>query len=251
MTHEEMREMYELYSLGVLTADERIEIDEHLARGCPECSAALKKAAELNAMILTMTEQVQPPRRLRRRVLASVGADSARSGARTLAWAAAAACLAIALLLAGIKLGTDLRNSNAQLEQARRELKASNARLASVQEILQFLNEPQTVQATFGGAQPAPPRGRVLVNANRGVLLIASNLPPAPAGKTYEMWLVPKQGAPKPAGLFQSDSQGNAIHLLRGPLDPSQTAAIGVSVEPASGSAAPTTAPIIIPIPSD
>ena len=250
MTHEEMNEMYELYSLGVLDGDERDEIDEHLARGCPECSRAVKRAVELNAMLLTLPEQVQPPKRLRRRVLASVGSES-NSRNWVMGWAALAACLAVALAFVGIKLTTDLRNGNAQLEQARRELKSANTQLASVQEIVQFLNEPQTVQATFGGSQPQPPKGRVLVNANRGVLLIASNLPPVPAGKTYEMWLVPKNGAPQPAGLFQSDPQGNAIHLLRGPFAAGQTAAIGVSVEPEAGSAAPTTTPIIIPIPSD
>ena len=44
MTHEEMSEIYELYSLGVLGGEEKDEIEEHLARGCPECSRAIKRA---------------------------------------------------------------------------------------------------------------------------------------------------------------------------------------------------------------
>ncbi len=250
MTHEELSEMYELYALGVLDSDEKIEIEEHLERGCKECSDGVKRALELNAMLLTLPEQVKPPKRLRRRVLASIGAESAPRG-WTLGWAIAAGCLAVALAVVGLRLSGDLRSSKAQLEEARRDLRASNSQLSKMQEILQFLNEPSTVQATFGGGQPQPPRGRVFVNANRGVLLIASNLPPVPAGKTYEMWVVPKGGAPIPAGLFQSDAQGNAVHLLPGPVDKAHTAAIGVSVEPAAGSAAPTTTPIIVPIPSD
>jgi hypothetical protein len=250
MTHEELSEMYELYALGVLDSDEKIEIEEHLARGCQECGDGVKHAIELNAMLLTLPEQVKPPKRLRRRVLASIGADSAPRP-WTLGWAIVAGCLAVALAVVGLKLTSDLRNSTAQLDEARRDLRANNLQLSKMQEIVQFLNEPSTVQATFGGAQPQPPRGRVFVNANRGVLLIASNLPPVPTGKTYEMWVVPKGGAPIPAGLFQSDPQGNAVHFLPGPVDKAHTAAIAVSVEPAAGSAAPTTPPIVVPIPSD
>ena len=71
-----------------------------------------------------------------------------------------------------------------------------------------------------------------------GVLLIASNLPALPAGKTYEMWVIPKGGMPRPAGLFQSGPQGTAMHILPGAVDPTVT--LAVTVEPDSGSASPT-----------
>src|SRR5450631_2771110 len=96
------------------------------------------------------------------------------------------------------------------------------------------VNAPDTKQVTFGKSDQQPPRGTVLVNPKSGVLLIASNLPSVPAGKTFEMWIIPKGGAPKPAGIFQSDPQGTAVHLLRGAVDPS-TSALAVSVEPDAG----------------
>ena len=71
-----------------------------------------------------------------------------------------------------------------------------------------------------------------------GVLLIASNLPVLPAGKTYEMWVIPKAGAPRPAGLFQSAPQGTALHILPGVVDSNVT--LAVTIEPESGSPAPT-----------
>jgi anti-sigma-K factor RskA len=55
------------------------------------------------------------------------------------------------------------------------------------------------------------------------------------------MWFVPKTGAPIPAGLFQSDAQGNVLHMRNGAVDLSGTKAIAVSVEPAAGSSTPTT----------
>lgn len=252
MTHEELGEMYELYVLGALTPDEKSEIEEHLERGCAECGAGVRRAVEVNAMIATLPEQVAPPKRLRKRVLASIGARPATSN-WTSVWGIAAACLAIALVIVGLKVTGDLdetrrelRASNEQRDEARRELQADRGQLAKVREALQFLNEPQTVQATFGGGPALPPRGRIFVNPSRGVLLIASNLPPAPAGKTYEMWVVPKKGNPLPAGLFQSDAQGNALHLQTTPVNRAQTAAIAVTVEPESGSPAPTTKPFIV-----
>jgi anti-sigma-K factor RskA len=252
MTHEELSEMYELYALGVLTPEEKSEIDEHLGRGCVECSVGVRRALEVNAMFTTLTEQVNAPKRLRKRVLASIGGRRAASG-WTSVWAIAAACLAIALVILGLKTMGDLdqtrrelRTSNETRDQTRRELLESRGQLSKVQQALQFLNEPETVQATFGGGQALPPRGRIFVNPSRGVLLIASHLPPAPAGQTYEMWVVPKKGNPVAAGLFQSDAQGNALHLMAGPVNRAQTAAIAVSVEPESGSPAPTTKPFIV-----
>ena len=101
-----------------------------------------------------------------------------------------------------------------------------------------FLNQPETRQVNFGQGQPAPPRGNFFLNPRLGVLLIASNLPALPAGKTYEMWVIPKGGMPRPAGLFQSGPQGTAMHILAGAVEPNVT--LAVTVEPGSGSPAPT-----------
>ena len=76
------------------------------------------------------------------------------------------------------------------------------------------------------------------------VPLIASNLPAAGQGKTDEIWVIPKGGAPRPAGLFQSGGM-RALYILRGPVDVSMIGTVAVTVEPAAGSATPTI-PILI-----
>ena len=43
--------------------------------------------------------------------------------------------------------------------------------------------------------------------------LMASNLPPVPPGKAYELWVIPPQGAPVNAGVFKPDEHGNAMML--------------------------------------
>lgn len=244
MTHAEMRDLYELYALGVLEPEERVEIDEHLGTGCETCRAGVRAARATNTAIFLIPDEVDPPKRLRRRVLAGFGVQR-----NNWAWMAGWATVAAGLLIATLWYSTQAQRVQSELTVARRELGRSAGELTRLETVMQFLNSPETRQVTFGKGTVQPPRGTVLLNPANGVLLIASNLPALPSGKTYEMWVIPKGGAPRPAGLFHSDQQGNAIHLERGPVDPN-TGAVAVTVEPESGSAAPTSTPIVVaPVP--
>jgi anti-sigma-K factor RskA len=240
-TCQEFSELYELCAMGVLDAENKSEMEEHLGTGCPVCSDGIKRATALVSLLATMPEQVQPPARLRRRVLASVGIEKSNWG-----WIAAFAAVSVASIIAVVWLNADNRQRDVALAKARAEVDRTAADLASAQSALQFLNEPETKQVVFGQGQRQPSRGRVFVNPQRGVLLIASNLPPAPSGKIYELWVISKQGVPQPAGLFQSNLQGYALYLRGGALDVANSGAIAVTLEPASGSNAPTTTPIIV-----
>jgi anti-sigma-K factor RskA len=249
MTHEELGELYELYALGVLSAEEKMEIDGHLARNCSMCESGVKDALELTTLLATMPEVARPPTRLRKRVLASVGGQQpvSRNWVAVLAFVSAGLLIAVAVV--GIeerRRAEELADAREQVRHAQEQVRSSAADLSKLQAALQFLDEPETEQVVFGKGKPLPPRGRVFVNPQRGVLLLASNLPPAPAGKIYEMWLIPKSGAPKPAGLFQSDPQGTALYVLPGPVDRAQTKAVAVTMEPEAGSSAPTSTPIVV-----
>ena len=246
MTHDELGDLYELYTLGVLDSEERAEIEEHLANKCPECKAGIRRAVGLNTFFGTLPDTIDPPRRLRGRVLASVGAEPASGRFLTFLRILVPAFLTIVIAI----LGMDSYRRGQDLSSAHEEIRRSSAELNKVQAAFRLLNLPDTKQVVFGQGQPQPPRGRIFVNRERGVLLLASNLPPAPAGKTYEMWLIPQGGAPVPAGLFQSDSQGDALHILNGAVS-ANTNTVAVTVEPEAGSKAPTTTPIIVAALSD
>lgn len=227
MTHEEMKDMYELYALGILDREEREEIDRHIADGCTECRAGVQRAALTNAVVLSFAPDVVPPKRVKRRLMAAVGVEP-RSWS-WLAWAAVSACLLVAV-------------SWFSLESHRR-----SEELAAARRVLDIVNSPETKAVSFG----AGPRGNIFVNPKSGVLLIATNLPKLNPGQTFEMWVIPKGGAPKPAGLFRPDATGQASHTLTGPVDISTLGAVAVSVEPESGSTAPSTQPIIVaPVPT-
>jgi anti-sigma-K factor RskA len=233
MTCEDLRDSYELYALGLLDGEEKREIDEHLARNCVDCQKHLKGALAVNALLLSQAPQVVPPSRLKRRVMASVGRE--RSG---LAWVAALA--AAAAVIVALWLGIEQRTTDRELSKARLDLQQAAAERDRLEQVLTFLNQPETRQVNFGLDKPAPPRGNFFLNPRLGVLLMASNLPALPAGKAYELWVIPKGGVPRPAGTFQSGPQGTAMHILSGVVDSSVT--LAVTVEPEAGSPAPTSA---------
>lgn len=242
MTHEEMSGMYELYALGVLEPGEREEIESHLARECPECRAELRKAMALNTALAALPDAADPPRRLRKRVLASAGVPQREMRI----WMAALALIAAGLFVIVITDQERIHRYGDQMYMAMGETQRVAQELGKLQAVVAMLNQPETKAVTFGAGQPLPPHGRVFVHQSMGVLLLASNMPQPPSGKTWELWIILKgDPAPKPAGLFQSDAQGNAMYMMTGPVNAS-TAAVAVTLEPESGSPAPTTKPVIV-----
>lgn len=242
-----MRDLYELYALGLLEEPERSEVEAELASGSAEAHARLRDAIANNAALMATADSVEPPASLRDRVVGAVSRNEPTRAYGGL-WAWVAACAA--LLVSSVYLGNSLALRNDELAGVRDQLRRvsaeaadSNAQLVRARDMLAFLNAPETRVVTFGPNEPKP-KGKVLVNPGRGVLLVASNLPQTARGQIYEMWVIPKGGAPRPAGLFQSDTDGNALHLFEAQIAPES--AVAVTVEPASGSNAPTSTPLFV-----
>jgi anti-sigma-K factor RskA len=80
----------------------------------------------------------------------------------------------------------------------------------------------------------------VMVLPNGKATIQVSGLPAAPSGKTYEAWIIPANGKPRPAGLF---SAGNTTVRLRGTVP--RHAIVAVTRERAGGVTAPTMTPIL------
>ena len=242
MTCEELRDDYELYAMGLLDEPGRAELDAHLRREGDPCIAGVQKARELVSSIATTAPEVHAPARLRKKVAGLVVGDEGRRWSWAPVWIAVAAGLALVTIWLGISR-RDLERTIADFE---RQLQQKNVELARLNEAVALMNDPAARQVVFGTDTAQPPRGRVFVNPKQGVLLLASNLPPAAAGKIYEMWLIPKGGKPVPAGLFQSESDGTALYLRKGAVDIASMGVVAVTLEPESGSAQPTTTPIIV-----
>jgi hypothetical protein len=229
---------FEFYALGLLEPEEKTAIDDHLRTGCATCEAALKNALAVNAIVMSMSPDVVPPARLKRRVMASVGVHP-------MSWSWLAAVAAGCMLMVALWFSVQERSRSSELALARHTLIEVSGQRDRLMQALSFLDDPATVPVSFGKGQPIPPHGNVFVHSKLGVLLIAANLPAAQSGKIYEMWVIPKGGAPRPAGLFQSQG-GTAMHILSGPLDVGTLGAVAVTLEPEAGSSAPTSTPIIV-----
>jgi anti-sigma-K factor RskA len=171
---------------------------------------------------------VDPPKRLRRKIVAMVSPDQEKSG--FLAWIPAFVPWAIAgvlaVLLVSIVVPARLNPPVAQ---------------SKLDEALGILNDPLAKDVTFGVPSA---RGRVFVSPGKGVVLIAAHLPTLDAHKTFEMWVIPTAGNPIPAGLFRGNQDSSAIFVRPGPVD--NVAAVAVTVEPEGGSPQPTSTPFIV-----
>jgi anti-sigma-K factor RskA len=80
----------------------------------------------------------------------------------------------------------------------------------------------------------------VVLGQNRTATLHVSGLSAAPSGKTYEAWVIPPGGAPRPAALFPGGAD-TTTHL---PGRVPQDAVVAVTLERAGGVNKPTTTPI-------
>jgi hypothetical protein len=229
--------------MGVAGEPEKSEIRDHLNRGCEDCMAGMKRARSISSFLGGTAPPLAPSPKLRRRILASVGFEPKRFG-----WAPFLAMATAFSLFAAFYFSGREREFAVTANRLREQLGQQKMELARLNEAFAILSGPDTTTVSFGEGKPAPPKGRVFMNPSQGVLLIASNLPPAPAGKKYEMWVIPKGGKPVPAGLFQSESDGTAMHIQRRTLDLSATAAVAVTMENEAGALEPTS-PILIAAP--
>ncbi len=72
-------------------------------------------------------------------------------------------------------------------------------------------------------------------------LVLAGNEVPSPApNHTFQLWVVPKKGAPLSAGIFNPDAAGTVLLVATPSATLADAAALAVSEEPAGGLPQPT-----------
>jgi hypothetical protein len=194
--------------------------------------------------LAALAPRVDPPADLRLRVLAGVGIHPHFKWNWMQTWATVAAGVVAALFWADHLRRERVRD--VAFHDAMQQVKLADAESSRVKELLALLNAPETIVRVTSEGAAKPPKAKVFFNRSRGVLLLASDLPPAPAGKRYEMWVIPSAGNPVPAGLFQTEANGTAAHLRKGPLDLDATAAVAVTLEDEAGAPQPTSQPILV-----
>ncbi len=249
--HPQFEEDFDLYVLGALDDDERQPLEAHL-KSCPECVRRLEEArSRVTLLALAAPPQVLSPA-VRERLLRQVRPKPIAQPAPrpSLFWRWAAVALALTLLFSVYRLNA-LREQNrvlservAALEMVRKQREAQAARARAV---LDLLTSADTVKVALVAAEAHPvPQGKAFYHPSKGLVFYAANLPALPSHQTYQLWLVPQQGNPISAGIFDVDAKGNGSVVL--PLLPPGVAAkaFAVTVEREGGVPQPTGKKVLI-----
>ena len=98
------------------------------------------------------------------------------------------------------------------------------------------------------GEKPIPkkPEAHTAYDSDKGALVfVATNLEALPAYKTYELWVIPVDGSPIPAGTFKPDANASASVVMPDIPKGITAKAFGVTIEDEGGSKSPTM-PIVL-----
>jgi anti-sigma-K factor RskA len=209
-------ELIAAYALDALDETERAAFEEHL-RGCEQCREELPRLTEAASALAFAAAAPPPPAGLRGRILDAVAPPAAVVPLRpwrTIAVAASgvaavAAAVAIALGVWGWSVSDRLETERAATR---------------------ILTHPDARAVSLDGAA-----GRLVVTPAGDAALVVS-LERAPAGSTYEAWVI-RDGEPQPAGLFDGDAEQDVVVLDRPVRD---DATVAVTLEREGGVDAPT-----------
>ena len=231
-THDELRANAAGYVLGSLDAHERREFEAHLAE-CVECAAEVTSLRPVVAALATAVPQVTPRAELRRRVLSGAslsGSPREPEGFaphRNLSWLPLAAAILITV------------GAGVYAARLQRQVADLQARFDQAQSTTAVLAAPDLARIDLQGQAVAPDaRARALWSRSRGLVFTAANLPPAPAGKTYQVWVVTAQ-MPISAGLLTTDPAGGGTQYYMTPPDIAPPVAVAVTLEPSGGVPSP------------
>ncbi|MCU1552666.1 MAG: anti-sigma factor [Arthrobacter sp.] len=253
-------DLAEVYALDAVDDAERAAIEHYFVSAPPAERAAFNERVRhaQETLAASFAAEAEPPSGLLDRIMASLSAQEAGPGQRAgstpqaapptgatpvqepsglpatdelgaarrrreerrrpqgmRSWLVGAAAAAV-IALGGVGVGAYMANQNDPLNQV---MQAGDVRQA-------------TVEVTGGGTATvsvSPSKDAIVVKMN--------NVPAPPPGKVYQMWLIPKDGsAPVSQGLMDAEALSKPA-VVKGI---SSAAALGITVEPAGGSASPT-----------
>jgi anti-sigma-K factor RskA len=245
VTNDNPHELAALYVVGALTPDETREFETHLS----DCVICQEEVAEMRSVTERLSRSVlsDPPPSLRDAVLAGIAeteqdepatrSDNVTplrrgpvSESRGPSWPSrlpylvAAASVLLALGCGGWALQNRDDAQQASAEQS---------------QIVDALSAPD-VQTVTGTTNNGVSATVVLSRSQKRALLVVNGLPTLPDNKVYELWTIKR--APVPAGTFTPTSSASLVSLPQTALSSDR---IAMTVEPAGGSAHPTTPPLM------
>lgn len=263
--HDVLVELSGGYVLNALNADELRRFTGHLQ----ECAICRQEVQELTPLVEGLAQALDPvplPPALRERVLSQVREvepaprefpvlvqrQVSFDRRTSLGWLAAAA--SIAAIVAGAYAWTsrnDAARLRAQLTENEQRLETMTERITTLEASAAntrltnaVLNARDLARVDLAGQKGAPvATGRVLWSPSQGLVFIATNLPPLPPGRVYQLWVVADK--PLSAGLVVPDAAGY-LSVVNGAPVKTRPKAFALTNEPAGGRPAPTGAMLLL-----
>ena len=234
----------------------------HLATGCPECLGYLAEAEATFNSIPQALEPVIASPKVKRRLMDRIDADArmtAGSAQSELASESlpirlfrflvpAAVAAGVAIVVTHGYMNQKVQKLALEARESQVEATASKMLLASIQEqfqsqtqVVEMLRAPDVkiVHLKAADLQPSMVANVVWDQQEHRWLFLATGLKPAPAGQAYEMWVIPKGGAPIAAGMFNPDAQGRALVAVDLPKGSGDSNTAAVTNEAAGGVPSP------------
>ncbi|MGP0222764.1 MULTISPECIES: anti-sigma factor domain-containing protein [unclassified Paenarthrobacter] len=257
-------ELAEIYALDALSDAERAMVDDYLkdAPEAPEFHERVRQARE--ALTVSFTAEEEPPPGLFDSILDRI-AGSPTSGAAAGPVHNTAGSTAVDASPAGGAAGIDELSAARARRSGRSRLTGARAWLVGVAAAavvalggvgvgayVAAQNDPvnQILQAQDVQKQtaPVPGGGTATISASSAkdsFVVLMDDVAPAPEGKVYQLWTLPKDGsAPVPQGTMDARTLSKPA-VVKGL---SSASSVAITVEPTGGSSSPTL-PLVLVVP--
>jgi anti-sigma-K factor RskA len=237
MDQERFEDLKDSYVLGALPEEERLEFERYLMAH-PDLQAEVEDLGTVAGLLAFSPREQEPPPELRRRIMATVEAESVHPHTSRRSWLAGlwdAAGIRDLALAAAAMLVIGLFSWSMLLQGEVRDLQGR------VQSLQSQPQGPQMIALGGVGTKQGARAELVTFEGDRAVL-VAENMPPVPEGKTYQIWVI-KGDTPQPSGLFEPKGDSIAA-VVENPVEGAD--AVAVTVEPKGGSKKPTTDPLLV-----
>lgn len=237
-------------ALDSVDPDEARLVEDHAAM-CPDCALHLREFREVAAVLGSAVPQVDPPEALRSRLLEAARLTPATPfpAPRRLrprrrvspAWLVAAASLVLSLV--AVVRVVAMQNQIVALQTDAQVARERAARYDHVAEVL--ASDKLAIRPLQPVVQTMPERGMVYMDPLSGTgMVMCHNMPPLAQGHAYQVWFV--RGTERVSGgLLWPDHYGNGYTLIQVPTDLQSFDSVGLTDEPGTGSAWPTTPRVI------
>jgi anti-sigma-K factor RskA len=247
--------LLELYAAGLTSSGESEQV-ENWVNQYPEVAAELK-AIQLGLEGYAQSNAIEPDKKVKEKIFATINTVKNFNGASAVTnfvapakiiplknywkWVAAAS---VALLVGSAVINVQYYNkyntANNNLKEAQQLLALEKQHANEVAGDLDVVRNPYSMPVSLKGTETLPDASaKIFWMTNTGEVMVdASNLPDAPAGKQYQFWAI-VDGVPVDGGLIITTDKGKKFRMQK-MKSFGKAQAFAISLEKEGGNPTPT-----------